>query len=46
MVAEKVDYIEMVPLGRPVQSCPPVNIMLRVHVDSPSGINIKMLITF
>ena len=38
VVAEKVDNVEMVPLGCPVQSCPAVNIMLRVDVDSPAGI--------
>ena len=35
VVAEQVDDVEMVPLGSPVEGSPPVDVVLRVHVDAP-----------
>ena len=35
VVAEQVDDVEMVPLGGPVEGSPPVDVVLRVHVDAP-----------
>ena len=35
VVAKQVHNVQVVPLRRPVQSCPPIDVVLRVRVHSP-----------
>ena len=35
VITQEVHNVQMVPFGRPVQSCPPIDVVLRVHVDTP-----------
>ena len=35
VITEEVHNVQMVPLSCPVQSCPPIDVVLRVHVDTP-----------
>ena len=35
VVAKQVDNVQVVPLRRPVQSCPPVDVVLGIGVHSP-----------